>query len=307
MPEMSLRAAHLFLRLNVKPKLKRAATFAEAARALDLRLPYDPPPQGFRTERIGDVFGEWASAGSGATLLYLHGGAYFSGSPKAYRPIAGFFARCGFDVFTPSYRLAPRRPFPAALDDATAVYGELLARRKTLAVAGDSAGGGLALALMLALRDRNIATLPVAAALFSPWTDLAVSGASTRACEASDPLFTRRLLKTGARAYLAGARADHPLASPLYGDLRGLPPLLIHAGASEMLRDDSIRLAARAEDAGVAARLALWPGAPHGWQLAAGLLKEARESLIEAAAFLRSHFAPAPDAGSGTACRKQRP
>jgi epsilon-lactone hydrolase len=291
MAEMSLRAARLFLRLNIKPKLKRAANFADAARALDLRLPYDPPPQGFRVERIGAVPGEWAIAGSGVTLLYLHGGAYFSGSPKAYRPIASFFAHCGFDVFTPSYSLAPRRPFPAALDDAAAVYVELSARRNALAIAGDSAGGGLALALMLALRDRAIATLPVAAALFSPWTDLAVSGASTRAYEASDPLFTRRLLKAGARAYLAGAATDNPLASPLYADLRGLPPLLIHAGASEMLRDDSTRLAAYAEAAGVDAALALWSGAPHGWQLGVGLLKEARDSLSEAAAFLRSHFA----------------
>lgn len=287
---MSLRAARLFLRFNVKPKLKRAAAFAEAARALDLRLPYDQPPQGFRAERVGGVPGEWASAGSGATLLYLHGGAYFSGSPRAYRPIASFFARCGFDVFTPAYRLAPRRPFPAALDDATAVYAELHSRRSPLAVAGDSAGGGLALALMLALRERDVGMLPVAAALFSPWTDLAVSGASTRACEASDALFTRRLLKTGARAYLAGAKADNPFASPLYGDLRGLPPLLIHVGASEMLRDDSTRLAARAEEAGVTAKLVLWPGAPHGWQLGAGLLKEARDSLIEAATFLRPRF-----------------
>jgi epsilon-lactone hydrolase len=290
MTEMSLRAARLFLRLNVKPRLTRAATVFEAARALELRLPYAPPPQGFRAERIGGVFGEWALSGAASTLLYLHGGAYFSGSPETYRPIASHLARCGFDVFTPAYRLAPDHPFPAALSDAKAVYAELLGRNKALAIAGDSAGGGLALALMLALRDHDAGTPPAAAALFSPWTDLAVSGASARSCDAHDPLFTRRLLKNGARAYLAGAKADDPLASPLYGDLRGLPPLIIHVGAEEALRDDSVRLTVRAMDAGVEAHLTLWPGAPHGWQLAAGLLKEARDSLDDAAEFLRSNL-----------------
>jgi len=294
MPDLSLRAVSLFLRLNVKRQLARAPSFAEAARALDLRLPYDLPRQGFTVERIGGVRGEWARAGSGTTLLYLHGGAYFCGAPRAYRPIAGFLAGQGFDVFTPAYRLAPRHPFPAALEDALSVFRELAARGRPLAVAGDSAGGGLALALMLSLRDDRAkgsgARPPVAAALFSPWTDLAVTGASARDYEASDPLFSRRLLKIGARAYLSGQRSDHPLASPLYADLQGLPPMLIHVGEKEMLRDDSLRLAARAKASGVEAKLVLWPGAPHGWQLAAGFLNEARESLAQAAAFLRSGF-----------------
>ncbi|HXY57322.1 MAG TPA: alpha/beta hydrolase [Methylocystis sp.] len=287
MRQMSLRAARLFLRLAVKPKLTRSADFAEATRALDLRLPYDAPPQGFRAERIGGVAGEWAASGSGAVLVYLHGGAYFAGTARSHRPITSFFARRGFDVFAPSYRLAPRHPFPAALEDALAVYGELAGRGARLALAGDSAGGGLALATMLALRDAG-STLPVAAALFSPWTDLAITGASAREEEARDPLFTRRLLKIGARAYLAGARADDPRASPLYGEPGGLPPILIHVGEREILRDDSARFAARAVAAGVDAEVVIWPGVPHGWQLASGLLQEARDSLDAAAAFLRS-------------------
>ncbi len=286
--DISLRAANLFLRLNVKTRLTRAATLGEAARALDLRLPFRTPALGFSSVRIGPVFGEWARSGSGATLLYLHGGAFFSGSPRSYRPIAAAFADHGFDVFTPAYRLAPRHPFPAALEDIRAVFLELSARSR-IALAGDSAGGGLALALMLSTRGE--APPPVATALFSPWTDLAVTGDSTREFERSDPLFTRRLLRNGARAYLAGARPDDPLASPLYADLRGATPLLIHVGEKEMLRDDSVRLAERAKAAGVSATLQLWPGAPHGWQLAAEILACARSSISQAAAFLHAAFA----------------
>jgi len=293
MRQMSLRAARLFLRLAVKPRLTKAADFTQAARALDLRLPYDAPPQGFRAERIGGVAGEWALSGSGVGLLYLHGGAYFAGTARSHRPITSFLARRGFDVFAPSYRLAPRHPFPAALEDVLAVYGELAARGSPLPVAGDSAGGGLALAMMLTLRDAGSA-LPVAAALFSPWTDLAVTGASAREEEAGEPVLSRRLVKIAARAYLAGARADDPRASPLYGELAGLPPILIHVGEREILRDDSLRFAARGLAAGVEVKAVAWPGVPHGWQLAAGLLEEARDSLDAAAAFLHRARTNAP-------------
>ncbi len=269
----------------MKRGLEAAASLREARRVFDLRLPYAEPAGGFRLERVGNVAGEWVGAG-GATLLYLHGGAFFAGSPRHYRPIACAFAALGFSVFTPAYRLAPRHPFPAALDDARAVYAALAERGGGIVIAGDSAGGGLALSLMMARRDEGL-SLPAAAALFSPWTDLAVSGASVRENEASDPLFSRRMLKIAARAYLGEESSKNPLASPLYGDLRGLPPLLLHASARELLRDDALRLAARAVEAGVDARVELWEDAPHCWQLAAALMPEARESVELAAAFLR--------------------
>ena len=161
-----------------------------------------------------------------------------------------------------------------------------LAERGGIVIAGDSAGGGLALSLMISRRDAGL-PLPAAAALFSPWTDLAVTGASARENEGSDPLFSRRMLKNAARAYLNAESSRNPLASPLYGDLRGLPPLLLHASTSELLRDDSTRLAARGVEAGVDARVALWPDAPHCWQLAAALMPQARESIEQAAGFLR--------------------
>jgi len=140
MRQMSLRAARLYLRLAVKPRLTKAADFTQAARALDLRLPYDAPPQGFRAERVGGVAGEWALSGSGVGLLYLHGGAYFAGTARSHRPITSFLARRGFDVFAPSYRLAPRHPFPAALEDVLSVYEELAARGSALPARSGSHG-----------------------------------------------------------------------------------------------------------------------------------------------------------------------
>jgi monoterpene epsilon-lactone hydrolase len=283
MKPITPRRASAFLRRRVRPRLLAAATLQEAARAFDLNLPFAPPAGGFRKARLGGVRVE--VCGAGPPLLYLHGGAYFAGSPEFYRPITSFFAGQGFEVFSPAYRLAPRHPFPAALEDALAVCEALAAC--PFVIAGDSAGGGLALATMLARRDAGVC-LPAAAALFSPWTDLAVTGASVRENERRDPVFTRRMLRIAARAYLAGVRADAPAASPLYADLHGLPPLLLQVGANELLRDDAVRSAARARDAGVAAELTIWPEVPHCWQLATGLLPEAQASLAAAAAFLRA-------------------
>jgi epsilon-lactone hydrolase len=304
---LSLDLANAFLRRRVGPRLVKAASLKEAARALELNLPYAAPPGGFRSERIGGVAGEWAGEGGvfssevGAgsreenttsrkdperpTLLYLHGGAFFAGSPRHYRPIASAFAAHGFSVFTPAYRLAPRHPFPAALEDAKAVMSALAERCENIVVAGDSAGGGLALALLVARRDAG-ESLPKAAALFSPWIDLTVTGASIRENEGKDPLFSRRMLKIAARAYLAKEKAETPLASPLYADLTGLPPLLLHVGSKELLLGDSMELCARARALGVDASASVWENAPHGWQLAVEILPEARDSIDQAADFL---------------------
>ncbi len=283
---LTLRVANAFLRRRVGRRLAKAASLREAARALNLNLPYAAPASGFRAERIAGVIGEWAGEQNGPTLLYLHGGAYFAGSPSHYRPIACAFAARGFRVFTPAYRLAPQHIFPAAIEDARAVLSALAEQNPRIVLAGDSAGGGLALAAMIAKRDAG-ESLPLAAALFSPWTDLTVSGASTTENEGCDPLFTRRMLKIAARAYLGGEKADTPLASPLHADLRGLPPLLLQVGSKELLRDDSIEFCARAREAGVTTDLSVWPNAPHCWQLAVEILPEARRSIDEAASFLR--------------------
>ena len=291
MPSLAARWTSACLRRCVKPHLAGLIRFAQRAQALGDRLPRFAA-LATRPTRLGGLAGEWIDAATNApvaTLFYLHGGGYVVGAPGLYRSVLRGFARQGFTVFAPAYRLAPRHPFPAAMDDAHAAF--LALRRDTdgpIVIAGDSAGGGLALALMARLRDEGVA-LPKAAALFSPWTDLAVTGASTRDNEQRDPLFSRRLVQIGARVYLGRASSKNPLASPLYAELCGLPPLLVQVGADELLRDDSTRVVERALAAGVSAEVRLWPGAPHGWQMATLFMPEARAAQREAAAFLLRH------------------
>jgi acetyl esterase/lipase len=236
-----------------------------------------------------------------AALLYLHGGGYFGCSAKTHRPVTVWFAQHGFRVFAPNYRLAPENPFPAAVDDALAVYRGLLAdghSPQRIVVAGDSAGGGLALSLMLALRAAGT-PLPAAAALFSPWTDLAATGESIRTNAARCAMFNGADIGPSAHYYLGNTDPRNPLASPLYADLSGLPPLLIHVGADECLRDDSTRVAEKAAAAGVSVELKVWPVVPHAWQLAHKLLPEARQSLQESSEFLHKHAAAANSTGVG--------
>jgi acetyl esterase/lipase len=228
-------------------------------------------------------------------LLYLHGGGYFACSPRTHRPITGTYARHGFEVFVPDYRLAPEHPFPAAVDDALAAWNGLLEQGHVahrLTVSGDSAGGGLSLALLLTLRDRGQAQ-PAAAALLSPWTDLAGTGSSVTTNAASDAMFWAPGLIQAGAFYLGNTPPQNPIASPNYADLAGLPPMIIHAGAREMLRDDSTRLAEHAAAAHVPAELKIWPVVPHVWQLAQ-FVPEARQSLAEMAAFLLRHVNAAP-------------
>ena len=254
-----------------------------------------PPSMRVTSARVGGVPGEWVEGPnpSEATLLYLHGGGYFGCSAESHRPITVGFARQGFRVFAPDYRLAPEHPFPAAVDDAVAAYRGLLSTGispQGLVVAGDSAGGGLSLSLLLTLRAGS-APLPAAAALFSPWTDLAATGGSIRTNAQRCAMFNGPDVAPTARYYLRDTDPRNPLASPLYADLTGLPPLLLHVGADEVLRDDSTRIAERARAAGVAVDLKIWPVVPHAWQLAPHLIPEARQSLKLAADFLRTHAA----------------
>jgi acetyl esterase/lipase len=238
------------------------------------------------------VPGDWtdASGDAVATLFYLHGGAFLIGSPRLFRYAARAFARAGFDVFTPAYRLAPEHVFPAALEDVLHAYKSFVeARPGPFVIVGDSAGGGLAVSLMLRIRDEGLPP-PIAAALSSPWVDLAATGASMRENDARDPLFTRKDILLGGRAALGRQSARQPLASPIYADLSGLPPTLVHVGADEALRDDSTRLVSRARQAGVDARLEMWPCAPHAWQLMS-FLPEARESRAKAIKFLKARVA----------------
>lgn len=293
MPSWQSYLVHPFLRLFVKRRLARAAS-AGAARSL-LGTPMPPVPGArFTPDNLGGLPGEWAHgpAPSEATLLYLHGGGYFTCSPVTHRSITSAFALRGFAVYTPDYRLAPEDPFPAALDDALAAYRALIAQvpPEQLVIAGDSAGGGLAMATLLAAKAANL-PLPGAAILFSPWTDLACTGASLQTnAERESMLYAPRITEA-ADIYLAGTDPRNPLASPLYGDLTGLPPTLIHVSECEILLDDSTRLAERIRAAGGKVDLTIWPNLPHVWQVSQIILPEARESLDQAAIFAKSTLA----------------
>jgi monoterpene epsilon-lactone hydrolase len=242
--------------------------------------------------QLGGVPGEWVEGPKSGerVLLYLHGGGYFGCSAESHRPITAGFSLQGFRVYAPDYRLAPENRFPAAIDDSVAVYRALLTaghEPQNIVVSGESAGGGLALSLMLVLRADG-SPLPAGAALFSPWTDLAATGDSIRTNSNRCSMFIGTDIAPSARYYLGDTDPRNPLASPLYADLSGLPPLLIHVGADEVLRDDSTRLAERARAAGIPVELKIWPVVPHAWQLAAHMIPEGRASLREAAEFLRS-------------------
>jgi monoterpene epsilon-lactone hydrolase len=278
------------LRVQVKRKMRGHSNVHQVRASLD-RIKHKIPPGVLgQARRVGGVDGEWlvpVGAAPGRTLLYLHGGGYFACSARTHRPITTGFARRGLQVFAPEYRLAPEHPFPAAIDDAVAAYEGLLAAgigAEQIVMAGDSAGGGLAMAALLTLREAG-RPLPAGAVLFSPWTDLAATGASIVSNHKRDAMFNGDQIGLAAAPYLAGTDPLHPRASPVYAALHGLPPLLIHVGSHEVLLDDSTRLAERALAAGTPAILRQWPVVPHVWQLF-GFLPEARVSMDLAAEFL---------------------
>ncbi|CAO4138791.1 Monoterpene epsilon-lactone hydrolase [Methylorubrum aminovorans] len=298
----SLRA-HIYdlaIRLAVKRRLGRTLDVYAIRRAFEgARFPA-PAGVAFTAGTVGGVPGEWAQAegtsGERPTLLYLHGGGFIACSAQVYRPVTGHFARAGFRVFTPDYRLAPEHPFPAAVEDCAAVW-TTLAQAGPAVVAGDSAGGTLALTTIIEARRLGL-TPPAAAALFSPATDLIGRSASFRTNGRRDAMFRPESLMRLVPAYLAGADPADPRASPIEADFSGFPPLLIHVGAREILRDDSVRLAEKARAAGVPVELTVFPVVAHAWQLAESFLPEARRSLDGAAAFL--HRALRADAQSET-------
>jgi monoterpene epsilon-lactone hydrolase len=242
------------------------------------------------------VDGEWitpANARDEKATLYCHGGGFRIGSVASHRDLIARIATASdCRVLAINYRLAPEHCFPAALDDALAAYDRLLdqgLRPGNIAFAGDSAGGNLVLAAMLALRERGT-PLPAAAVLMSPWTDLAATGASYVTRAEADPIHQRPMILALARNYLGEHDPCDPLASPLYGDLRGLPPLLIQVGDRETVLDDSVMFADKARAAGVDVELQVWPGMIHVFQMFGAELPEAHEATASMGAFLTRHL-----------------
>jgi acetyl esterase/lipase len=244
--------------------------------------------------QLGRLPGEWLrpqGASAAGVVLYLHGGAYITGSCHTHRGLAGHLARAAAsDCFLLDYRLAPEHPFPAAVDDALAAYLALKAAQpaRPVTLAGDSAGGGLALALALRLRDAGH-TAPAAMALLSPWTDLALSLPTHVSKAAVDPFFPdTSTLSAAAQMYAAQTSLTHPLVSPHYASLHGLPPTLIHVGEHEALLGDAQALAATMRAAGTPVQLQEFAGMWHVWQIFAGRFAEANTSIQALGAFLRA-------------------
>jgi acetyl esterase/lipase len=223
------------------------------------------------------------------TLLYIHGGAFVIGSPTDYRSLTGEMGRAaGVRTVSLDYRLAPEHPFPAAVDDCVATYRALLEagnKPADIALAGDSAGGGLVISTLVAARDAGL-PMPAAALVISPWVDLACTGGTMQTKQAEDPSITREGLQAMAALYLQGKPLSTPLASPLYADLRGLPPLFVQVGSAELLLDDAVRLVGAAGAAGVPVHLSIWPNMPHVWHIFGFMLGEGRDALTEAGVFL---------------------
>jgi epsilon-lactone hydrolase len=240
------------------------------------------------------VKAEWSStpnADPGCAILFLHGGGYVSGSLDSHRPLATEIGRaCGARTLALAYRLAPEDPFPAAIEDALTGYRFLLScgiEPRHIAVGGDSAGGGLTVALMVSARDAGLPQ-PVCGWCVSPWVDLECLGESMTSKAEVDPLIQKAYLMEVAAAYLNGADPRTPLAAPIYASLKGLAPLLIQVGSAETLLDDAVRLANVGADGDVAVTLEVWPNMIHAWPLFHQQVTAGRHAIAHAAAFIRS-------------------
>jgi monoterpene epsilon-lactone hydrolase len=274
----------------------------EAMSVPEMRLQYDRAERVFavgpevRIERLETPRAERLqppTAQPGRMVLYLHGGGYVIGSPRSHRHLAVAIASAAAaSALLLDYRLAPEHPFPAALDDAVAAYRWLLDHGVApggIVIAGDSAGGGLTVATLVALRDAGLPR-PAAGVCISPWVDLTCSAPSYAAKATTDPIVVGQSVARMATAYLGAADRRTPLASPLFADLAGLPPLLIHVGSEEVLLDDSIALADRATKAGVGATLDVWPEMIHVWHWFLPMLDEAQAAIDRIGIFARARF-----------------
>jgi monoterpene epsilon-lactone hydrolase len=256
-----------------------------------------PPDVVAEPTSVNDVPAEWVSTpdvDAAHVVLYLHGGAYVLGSVNTHRDLAGRLSRAsGARVLNVDYRLAPEHPHPAAVDDATAAYRWLLDAGHEpggLAVAGDSAGGGLTIATLVALRDAGL-PMPAAGVCLSPWVDLEGTGESMETRAHLDPMVQKDHLVRMAKLYLAAHHPRTPLAAPLYADLSGLPPLLIQVGTAETLLDDATRIAERARKAGVEVTLEVWDDMIHVFQAFAPMLAEGQQAIEGIGEYLRARWA----------------
>lgn len=296
MASLAANAVKLYSRLMIKTKPSDPVALVQHIRRNFNNPPPSVLPFGVRRERFQaeGLKGDWLRVQKPTqVILYLHGGGYVGGVPRTYHNLCGRLAReLRADVYLPKYRLAPEHPFPAALDDALAGYELLLQKgysSRQITVAGDSAGGGLTLGLLLALRDRGL-PLPKCAVALSPYADLTCTLDSRHYNDKKDAMLSYGMLSVGKHLYTrTEADMRHPYASPVFGDYAGLPPLLLTVCEEECFRDDSYVVAERARGAGVPVEMISRQDLFHVWPIFYPLLPEARTDVKRIIAFIRSH------------------
>jgi acetyl esterase/lipase len=295
MPSWQSNLFRRFSRLS-KPRAAGAtADIAELRRQyayLSERFGAAPREVSFEPGQIGPIKGEWAKFGgatSGRLILYFHGGGYIAGSPETHRPLVARLCQASeANAFVPAYRLAPEFAFPAAVRDGIDTYRHLITKGidpQSMVVAGDGSGGGLAFAVLLAARNAGL-PMPAAGVAMSPWADLSLSGWSVLTNRDNDTALNWELLFLSARHYLKKTNPCDPYASPAFSALRDFPPIMVHAGSLEMLKDDASRLGDRAADAGTSVSVEIYDGMHHVFQ-ANPYVPEAHVSLQRLGQFIR--------------------
>jgi acetyl esterase/lipase len=279
----------------MRPRIDHATSLADVRRYYDsISAGFGDPPADMVVERaqLGQIRGEWLSVGETQPqrlIVYLHGGGYVSGSPESHRPLVARLCKAaGAIALTFDYRLGPEFPFPAGLRDAVDGYRFLLGRGfspDSLVLAGDGAGGGLAFATLMAIRNAQLA-MPAACIALSPWADMTMSGWSMIQNAKNDAVLSWELLFLSARHYLKGGNPADPYASPVFGNLRDFPAIMVHAGSQELLRDDASRLGELAAAANVPVSVEIYDGMPHLFQ-GSPSASEAKVSLNRFGQFIR--------------------
>jgi monoterpene epsilon-lactone hydrolase len=298
MPSLRSRFCRLLIKYLVAKKFNPNKTIDEIRRGAESLTKLTGFPSQTRVEKIqlNNISAEWVFANEARedrAILYLHGGGYNFCSPNTHRALSAYISMASrAKVLLLDYHLAPEHRFPAALEDATLTYRWLLKNGfsdKNIALAGDSAGGGLAIATSVSLRDDGNPP-PSSIACISPWTDLTMSGDSIKSHAVIDPMLNLQSMILMASNYIGENDPRHPLISPIYANLHGIPPTLIHVGSDEMLLDDSRRMAEKAKGAGVDVTLKIYDKMWHVWHLNAKLMPEAKNAVKEFGSYIRKHF-----------------
>jgi monoterpene epsilon-lactone hydrolase len=299
MPSFRSKFCRILTKYLVASKFNPNMTIDEMRRGMESLTKLARLPSKTKVEKVSfnGISAEWICAKEAhedRVILYLHGGGYNIGSLNTHRELAAHISMTsGAKVLLPNYRLAPEHPFPSALEDTTSAYRWLLDTGLTgrnISIAGDSAGGALSIATSISLRDTGEPS-PASIACISTWTDLEMSGNSIKTLAKIDPLLNLQLLKIMASNYIGDNDPCSPLISPIYADLRGISPLLIHVGSDEMLLDDSTRIAEKAKNAEVDVTLKIYDQMWHAWHLNVRLMPEAKNAIEELGSFIRKHFA----------------